>query len=148
MSQSSTPAGVASKTPLLSNQAYNYLKHIASIGLPLAAALYYALGQIWHFPDVGQVMASIASVNTVLGGVLGYSTATYNSSEAKYAGIIEVAETDAKKIFSLNLNQVPEELEKMAEATFRVVSTPNQPSVTSPAGSEQSAGTTAHGASL
>lgn len=148
MSQSSTPAGVASKTPLLSNQAYNYLKHIASIGLPLAAALYYALGQIWHFPDVGQVMASIAAVNTVLGGILGYSTATYNSSEAKYAGVIEVAETDLKKVFSLNLNDVPEELEKLAEATFKIVTTTAPPAVTSPSGSEQAAGGTAHGASI
>ena len=148
MSQSSPPS-TASKTPLLSNTAYNVLKHVASIGLPLAAALYYALGQIWHFPDVAQVMASIVSVNTILGGVLGYSTATYNASEAKYAGVIEVAETDLKKVFSLNLNQVPEELEKLAEATFKIVTTTQPPAVTSPSGSEQVAGgATAHGASL
>lgn len=147
MSQSSTPASVGSKTPLLSNQTYNYLKHIASIGLPLSAALYYALGQIWHLPDVGQVMASIAAVNTVLGGVLGYSTATYNSSEARYAGVIEVAETAAKKVFSLNLNDLPEELEKMSEATFKVMSTTgNIPTVTSDPGPADHG--TAHGASL
>jgi hypothetical protein len=144
MSLSSTPASGGTKTPLLSSNTYNVLKHVASIGLPLAAALYYALGQIWHFPDVGQVMASIASVNTILGGVLGYSTATYNASEAKYAGVIEVAETDLKKVFSLNLNDLPEELEKMAEATFKVVSTTgNIPTVSS----EPNPGT-AHGASL
>jgi hypothetical protein len=149
MSQSSTPVSDASKTPLLSSNTYNYLKHIASIGLPLAAALYYALGQIWHFPDVGQVMVSIASVNTILGGVLGYSTATYNASEAKYAGVIEVAETDLKKVFSLNLNNLPEELEKLTEATFKVVTTVAPPEVTSPSGSEQtSTGNTAHGASF
>lgn len=149
MSQSSTPAAVGSKTPLLSNQTYNYLKHLASIGLPLAAALYYALGQIWHLPDEAQVMATIAAVNTALGGMLGYSTVTYNASEARYAGVIQVAETDLKKIFSLNLNDLPEELEKLSEATFKVVSTTNAPAVTSPTGPVQAAGgSTAHGASV
>jgi hypothetical protein len=142
----SSPSSAATKTPLLSSGAYNVLKHVASIGLPLCAALYYALSQIWNFPDVGQVMASIASVNTILGGVLGYSTATYNASEAKYAGVIEVAETDLKKVFSLNLNQIPEELEKMAEATFKIVSTTSPQEITSSA--TQTTGGTAHGASL
>jgi hypothetical protein len=136
---------VGGKAPLLSNSTYNALKHIASIGLPAAAALYFALAHIWHLGDVDQVMATIAAVNTALGGLLGYSTMTYNSSEAKYAGVIEVAESDLKKVFSLNLNNVPEELEKMAEATFRVVTTANIPTVTSdPAPSSG----TAHGASL
>jgi hypothetical protein len=142
MSQSS-PSSAAGKTPLLSNSTYNILKHVASVGLPALAALYFALAHIWHLQDVDQVMATIAAVNTALGGVLGYSTMSYNSSEAKYAGVIEVAETDLKKVFSLNLNQVPEELEKMAEATFKVVTTTSPPTVNSP-----STGNTAHGASL
>lgn len=128
--QSSTPA--ASKAPLLSNGKYNVLKHVAQIGLPAIAALYYQLSLIWHLPDAEQVMGSIAAANTLLGIVLGYSTATYNASEAKYAGVIEVAENEAKKIFSLNLNQVPEELEKMAEATFKVVTTAAPQVVTTP----------------
>lgn len=140
MSQSSPPS--TSRQPLFTSAQYNTLKHVAAIGLPLVAALYYALGQIWHFPDVSQVMASIAAVNTVLGGLLGYSTATYNASEAKYAGVIEVAETELKKIFSLNLNQAPDELERLAEATFKVVTTTGPQIVTSPEDS------TAHGASI
>jgi len=142
MSQSSPPSKVQ-RSPLFSNSQYNTLKHVAAIGFPLLAALYFALGQIWNFPDVAQVMASIAAVNTVLGGLLGYSTATYNASEAKYAGVIEVAETEMKKIFSLNLNQVPDELEKMTEATFKVVTTTGPQIVTSP----EDLNTTAHGAS-
>jgi hypothetical protein len=144
MSQSSPVSGTT-KTPLLSSGTYNILKHVASIGLPLLNALFLALAPVWHWPDVTQVSLTIAAINTILGGTLGYSTATYNASEAKYAGVIEVAETDAKKVFSLNLNQVPEELEKMAEATFKVVSLTGPSTTTSP---PPVGGTTAHGASV
>lgn len=149
MSQSSPVSGTT-KTPLLSSGTYNVLKHVASIGLPLLNALFLALAPVWHWPDVTQISLTIAAINTILGGTLGYSTATYNASEAKYAGVIEVAESEAKKVFSLNLNQVPEELEKMAEATFKIVSMTGPSATTSPQSNGQAAsgGTTAHGASI
>lgn len=111
----------SSKKPFFSNAQYNTLKHVAAIGLPALAALYYALSQIWHFPDVEQVMGTIAAVNTVLGALLGYSTATYNNSEAKYAGVIQVVEQAGKKMFSLILNsENPEDVQNMDTATFKV----------------------------
>jgi hypothetical protein len=108
------------KRPFFTDAQYNTLKHVAAVGLPALSALYFALSQIWHFPDVTEVMATIATVNTILGGVLGYSTATYNNSEAKYAGIIQVVEQAGKKIFSLNLNSDPEDITKMNVASFKV----------------------------
>lgn len=141
MSQSSPPT--AGKKPLLNAAQYAVLKHVASIVLPAAAALYFALSQIWHFPHTSEVMATIAAVNTVLGGLLGYSTATYNASEAKYAGIIEVTETELKKLFSLNLTMHPDDLEQLDEARFKIESTDSSPGVTNiPPG-----GGVAHGAS-
>jgi hypothetical protein len=126
----------------LSDTQYNWLKHVASVGLPAVAALYYALGQLWHFPNIEQVVATVAIVNTFLGTILGYSTVKYNASEAKYAGIIEIAETEFKKIFSLNLTSHPDELVPGTEATFKIESTGNSPGVTNiPPES------TAHGAS-
>lgn len=123
MSQSSPSSGTT-KAALLNNRWYNILKHVAMYGLPFAAALYYSLSQIWTFPDVSQVMASIAAVNTVLGGLLGYSTATYNASEAKYAGVIQVAEQDAKTVASLVLHESPEKVLGQAEALFKIVPDP------------------------
>lgn len=119
MSVSSHPA---QKKPLLNDGTYNVLKHVAQVGLPAAEALYFGLSQIWNLPDTTQVVSSLAVVNTALGALLGYSTVTYNNSDAKYAGVIEVVEDEAKKIFSLNLHQDPADLEKMATATFRVAS--------------------------
>jgi hypothetical protein len=143
MSQSS-PSSAAVKTPLLSNNVYNIAKHVASIGLPLAAALYYALGHIWSLPDVGQVMVSIASVNTVLGGILGYSTATYNASEAKYAGVIQVIEGDVKDVAQLILHDDTDTVLSRAEAIFKIERQPTSVSVTT----TSTTGGTAHGASL
>lgn len=119
------------KSVLLNDKTYNILKHVAAIGLPAASALYYALAQIWHFQHPGQIMATIAAVNVCIGALLGVSTAQYNGSEAKYAGIIEVVETEGRKLFSLNLNSDPEDIEKLSEATFKV----NTPPSTSPSSS-------------
>jgi hypothetical protein len=124
----------ASKKPLLSDTQYNVLKHAAQVGLPALSALYIGLSQVWHLPDTEQVVATIAVVNTALGGLLHYSTVSYNASDAKYAGIIQVVEDDLKKTFSLNLNHAPEALEKMATATFKVESTPAAPVEQAPSG--------------
>lgn len=121
----SSPAPTTAKKPLLSSDQYTLLKHVVSIVLPALAAIYFALGQVWHFPDVAEVMATIAGANTVLGGLLGYSTATYNASESKYAGIIETVEDDAKITFNLITNGHPANIKNMTEAIFKV-----QPQVT------------------
>lgn len=135
MSQSSPSSGSSGKKPLLSNSSYNVLKHAAAIGLPALTALYFALAQIWHFPNTAEVMATIAAVNVFFGAVMGVSTYTYNNSGAKYVGNIEVLDTGDKKTFSLNLNGDPNEIDQMNEATFRVTSIPAPPPPT-----------TAHGA--
>jgi hypothetical protein len=146
MSQSSTPG--AATTSLLSNNTYNVLKHVAMYGLPLVAALYYALAQIWHFPDVTEVMASIAAVNAVLGGTLGYSTATYNASEAKYAGVIQLVEGDAKDIAQLVLNDDAHNVLSKAEALFRIERKSIPAAITSNVPKSGTVTGTAHGASL
>lgn len=140
MSQSS-PSSVGGKSPLLSSSTYNVLKHVAQFGLPLLAALYYALGQIWNLPDVPQVMASVASINAILGVVLGYSTSTYNASEAKYSGIIQVGE---EGLAQLVLHHNPEDLIRQAEGLFKLEPVPQ----TAPVVQSNPTGRAAHGASM
>lgn len=118
----SSPA--PSRKPLLSDQLYTVLKHVAAVGLPALATLYFALAQIWHFPRTEEVMATITAVNTALGALVGISTLTYNNSDAKYVGAIEVTDNGQKKTYSLNLNSLPEALEQLKEATFKVTSVP------------------------
>jgi hypothetical protein len=61
----------------LNNGAYNLLKWVALVLLPGLAALYFGLGQIWHFPAVEQVVGSITVVDTFLGLLLNKSSKNY-----------------------------------------------------------------------
>ena len=121
MSDSSSQP-VKATTPLLSNRIYDVLKHSATVILPAVGALYFALAQIWHLPRPDEVVGSIAAANVFLGVLVGVSTKSYNKSDTKYAGVIEVSGPldGSKKVFSLNLNEDPESIERMNEVTFRV----------------------------
>lgn len=151
MSQS-VPAPVTAKKPLLSSAQYTVLKHVAMYGLPLISALYYVMSTIWNLPDVAQVLATVVTINTILGGLLGYSTATYNASEAKYTGIIEVVETVVenvpKTLYSLVVNGEAESIKNMIEATFKVVKAPVPVPVSAVTPTNPGGSTTAHGASV
>ncbi|QBZ73451.1 holin [Streptomyces phage PherryCruz] len=96
------------------------LKHSTTVVLPALSALYFALAQIWHLPKAEEVVGSLAALNTFLGVVLGISTRSYNRSDVKYAGIIEVEETPDAKQLNFILNEAARPLEKQPEVTFRV----------------------------
>jgi imidazoleglycerol phosphate synthase glutamine amidotransferase subunit HisH len=104
----------------LGDNAYNALKKSTTVILPAVGALYFALAQLWHLPKPEEVIGTVAAVNTFLGVVLHASTSSYNKSDTKYAGVIQVEETPEKKVFSINLNGEPEDLEKRNEVTFKV----------------------------
>lgn len=115
MSESSTP-----KKPLLSDGSYNVLKQSVTIVLPAVGALYFALAQIWNLPKAEEVVGSVAAVNTFLGVVLGLSTRSYNKSDQKYAGELEVIESPEGQLYNFNLGQAPEELVERKDFLFRV----------------------------
>lgn len=110
----------ALKKPLLGDSAYNRLKQSTTVIVPAVGALYFALAQIWHLPKAEEVVGSLAALNTFLGVLLGISTRTYNRSDTKYAGIIEVTDTPDAKQLEFILNEATPPLEKQAEVTFRV----------------------------
>lgn len=99
---------------------YDVLKAIAQIWLPSAGTLYFALAQIWHLPSAIEVVGTVTAVDTFLGVILGISTASYNNSDAKYDGALEITNTDDKKTFALNLNTHPDDLEKQHEVVLKV----------------------------
>lgn len=121
MSQSS-PA--TAKKPLLSDGMYNALKHVASAGFPAVITLYFALAQVWHWTDTAQVMVTLSAVNTFLGVLLGYSTVTYNASDAKYDGEIQVDDSGDKTIAQMVLNSQAGSILDKPSATFKVTSSP------------------------
>lgn len=121
MSVSSTGAAPSGK-PLLSDKKYNVLKKSATIILPALAALYIGLAQIWHFPKVEEVAGTIALVNTIFGGVIQVSKKSYYANNAQYVGEINIQDSadGKKKVFSLELNDEPENMQHRDEVTFKV----------------------------
>lgn len=62
----------------MTNRVYDILKYIAQVGLPALATLIFALGEIWGFPYVGEIVGTITAVDTFLGMLLQISTNKYN----------------------------------------------------------------------
>ena len=69
----------------LPDSVYNILKWITMIVLPACATVYVSLAAIWCWPYADQVAKTTAVICTLLGALLGISTAQYNKdSKAKY----------------------------------------------------------------
>lgn len=106
---------------ILSGKLYDRAKWFVMIFLPAVSTLYFALGNIWGFPYVTEVIGSISALTAFLGVILGISTKAYNASDVRFGGAIDIAKNEAgTKVFSLNLNSDPEEIEMLPEVTFKI----------------------------
>jgi hypothetical protein len=65
----------------LSNSWYDILKWVTMIVLPALATAYVGLAAIWHWPYADEVAKTTAVICTLLGALLGISTAQYNKQE-------------------------------------------------------------------
>ena len=65
----------------LPNRVYDVLKWIVMIVIPALATAYVGLAAIWAFPFAEEVAKTSAVVCTLLGALLGISTAEYNKGE-------------------------------------------------------------------
>ena len=68
---------------ILSSFWYDTLKWITMIVLPALATAYVGLASIWGWPYADEVAKTTAVICTLLGALLGISTAQYNKQEAK-----------------------------------------------------------------
>lgn len=66
---------------MLSNRVYDILKWVTMIVLPALATAYVGLASIWGWPYADEVAKTTAVVCTLLGALLGISTAQYNKQE-------------------------------------------------------------------
>lgn len=65
----------------LPNKLYDILKWITMIVLPALATAYTGLAAVWEWPYSGEIAKTVAVVCTLLGALLGISTAEYNKSK-------------------------------------------------------------------
>lgn len=61
----------------MKNKVYDRLKWVSLVLLPALGTLYFAVGQIWHFPAVEQVVGTITAVDTFLGLLVTKSASNY-----------------------------------------------------------------------
>ena len=62
----------------LPNTVYDVLKWITLVGLPALGTAYVALAGVWGWPYPEEVSKTVLAVCTLLGALLGISTAEYN----------------------------------------------------------------------
>jgi hypothetical protein len=106
---------------IMGHKLYDKLKATALVVLPALGSLYFALGNIWSWPNVEEVIGSITAIDTFLGALVGISSASYNRSNAKYDGSLNVITSEeGNKVFSLELDGDPEELEHKDAIMFRI----------------------------
>lgn len=83
--------------PLFNGRTYDYLKFVALVFLPAAAALYLTLGDLWDFPKVQEVAGTIAAINTLLGALLKVSSGQYfNRDDKSFDGVITIDDSGPK----------------------------------------------------
>lgn len=67
---------------LLKDSVYNVLKWLVMIVIPACATAYVGLAAIWAWPYAEEVAKTSAVVCTLLGALLGVSTAEYNKQDS------------------------------------------------------------------
>ena len=63
---------------MLSNKVYDALKWIVMIAIPAATTAYVGLSGVWGWPYATEIAKTSAVICTLLGALLGISTAQYN----------------------------------------------------------------------
>lgn len=114
------PLPVTKQDHLLSNELYDVIKFLAQILFPAAGTLYFAMSGIWGLPSAEQVIGSITAVDIFLGGLLSISKTSFDNSDAKFGGTINVIDEKDKKTFSLTLNGDPNDLDTQKQVTFKI----------------------------
>lgn len=65
----------------LPNKLYDILKWITLIVIPALATAYVGLSAVWGFPYADEIARTACVVCTLLGALLGISTAEYNKTK-------------------------------------------------------------------
>ena len=65
----------------MNNKLYDILKWLVMIVIPALTTAYVGLAVIWNFPCADEVSKTSAVICTLLGALLGISTAEYNKNE-------------------------------------------------------------------
>lgn len=106
---------------LMSSKTYDFFKKLVQVIIPAVSSAYFALAEIWDLPGAEKVTGTLAVLATLIGIVVGISSNTYNKLDQAFDGTVEVTTTEeGKKLFSLEVNGNPLEIENMGSVRFKV----------------------------
>lgn len=66
---------------MISNKLYDVLKWVTMVCIPAATTAYVGLSAVWGWPYATEVAKTSAVICTLLGALLGISTAQYNKQD-------------------------------------------------------------------
>lgn len=67
----------------LDDSTYQFMKWVAQIVLPALGTFYFAVASIWGLPYAEQIVGTITAVDTLLGALLGISSANHNKEQSE-----------------------------------------------------------------
>ena len=73
---------------------YDILKWITMIVIPACATAYVGLAAVWGWPFADEIAKTAAVICTLLGALLGISTAQYNKAVGKHEATYGPEETE------------------------------------------------------
>ena len=68
----------------LPDRLYDWLKWICLICIPACTTFYCALSPVWGWPYADEIAKTSAAVCTLIGALVGISTAQYNKAQGKH----------------------------------------------------------------
>lgn len=105
----------------MNSKTYDTLKLVAQIVLPALATFYFALAGIWHLPAASEVVATITTVDTLLGAMLVFLSKMHS---VPTSGDIEVTTLEnGRRRFLLVLNDedVAATIDQQEQVTLNIV---------------------------
>lgn len=110
------------KDYLLKNHVYDLLKKFTTLVLPAIGALYFGLAAIWGLPAAEQVVGTCAVLATFLGVIIKLGDNSYNASEDKFDGVVNIqAKPKGGELYAMELSKPAEDIKTQETLTFRVV---------------------------
>lgn len=115
-----TPEKKPKRDHMMGDRAYKLVDALAVLILPGLGTAYFALAQIWGLPAAAKVVGTITVIDTFLGVLLKAAQNSYDKSDSNYDGQMVISEMNDKKVYQLDLEGDPEDMDSKKKVTFRV----------------------------
>jgi hypothetical protein len=99
---------------------YDFLKWAALVLLPAAASLYVALGSLWDFPAIQQVVGTMTAIDAFLGLILNKSAKNFDKQEVVGAIVVQQDRFGTVSGMKLVADRDPLILDEQRQARFNV----------------------------